>query len=119
MPFYTMTAATPAVATDTAFTAQTVTLTTDPVLVAYSIVTPLVADATDGKSYYSLLVKTEKNTAGFPVKVNLKDTSANVFAGNTQGKAFAITLEFQAQEIMAKATVTEWVPAGSAEEIIK
>lgn len=118
LPFYTV-SGTPAVATDTAFASQAVELTTDPVLVAYSIVTPLVATATDGKADYSLLVKTEKNTAGFAVKVNLKDTAANVFAGNTQGKAFAVTLEFQAQEIEAKATVTEWVAAGSAEEIIK
>lgn len=120
LPFYVMTNATPAVATDDAFVTtdatKAVTLTTTAAPAAYSIVTPLVAT---GTADYQLRVKTEQNKAGYDVNVDLKTMLNAAFTGSTQGKAFAITLRFQAQEIKGLGTVTAWVDAGNAEEIIK
>lgn len=118
LPFYVMTS--PTVATDDAFVStdatKAVTLTTTAAPVAYSIVTPLIAT---GTADYQLRVKTENNKAGFDVDVNLKTMYSTAFTGTTQGQAFAITLRFQAQEIKGLGTVTAWVDAGNAEEIIK
>ena len=47
-------------------------------------------------------------------KVNDTD-EALPFTGDTQGKAFEITLTFKATEIVATATVTDWVKGGNTE----
>ncbi len=112
-PFYTIdnTTTTP-VLTDTAFVAKNVALTvvdgtkvTVAPSVAYSMVAPIIADGTED---YELLVKTEKNTAGFPVKINLKDAAGNAFTGSTQGKAFVVTILFESTPIEALGEVTDW-----------
>lgn len=107
-----------AVATDTAFSTQTVALTTTGAHAAYVLATPVTATGTND---YTLGVKTANHTDPFVVKVNLKDISNNTqaFTGDTAGKAFAVTLTFKATEIEAKATVTEWVNGGTADEEIQ
>lgn len=113
--FYTIdnttTPATPA-ATDSLFSAKNVALqvvdgTTVTVApsIGYSMVAPIIADGTED---YELLVKTEKNLTGFPVKVHLKDASGVAFSGSTQGKAFVVTLEFESTPIEALGEVTDW-----------
>ena len=110
IPFYTVDAS--GVGTDTAFAGQNVALVyvdnttvTEAPKVAYSMVTPIIADGTED---YELLVKTEKNTDGFAVKVNLKQPGNTAFTGSTQGKAFVITLDFESTPIEALGTVTAW-----------
>ncbi|MDE7305732.1 MAG: fimbrillin family protein [Alistipes sp.] len=107
-----------AVATDDAFSKQTLTLTTTSAHSAYVLITPVIATGTND---YTLGVKTANHTDPFYVKVNLKDiaNSSNAFTGDTTGKSFAVTLTFKATEIEAKATVTEWVDGGTADEEIQ
>ena len=118
-PFYTI--GTDGAATDTAFTGQNVALvevdnTTVTVApsIAYSLVAPVTADGTED---YELLVKTEKNTAGFPVKVNLRDAAGSAFNGTTRGYKFVITLDFESTPIQALGTVTEWTEVVMPDDI--
>lgn len=118
--FYTVDAG---VATDNAFTAQNValievdgTVVTEAPTIAYSIVAPIIADGTED---YELLVKTEKNTKGFTVPVNLKAPGGSAFTGTTQGKYFIITLEFESTPIQTQGKVTAWVEGGSDDITIK
>ncbi|MDE6446668.1 MAG: fimbrillin family protein [Alistipes sp.] len=115
MDFYTIdnttTPATP-VATDSLFQGKKValkvvdgTIVTDAPRIGYSMVAPIIATGSDD---YELLVKTEKNPKGFPVKVNLKKPGNTAFTGSTQGKAFVITLEFESTPIEALGQVTDW-----------
>ena len=101
-----------AAATDSLFSAKNVVLTvvdgtkvTVAPSIGYSMVAPIIADGTED---YELLVKTEKNTAGFPVKINLKDAAGNAFTGSTQGKAFVVTILFESTPIEALGEVTDW-----------
>lgn len=101
-----------AAATDSLFSAKNVVLTvvdgtkvTVAPSIGYSMVAPIIADGTED---YELLVKTEKNPAGFPVKINLKDAAGNAFTGSTQGKAFVVTILFESTPIEALGEVTDW-----------
>ena len=118
-PFYTI--GTDGAATDTVFAGQNVALvevdgTTVMVApsIAYSLVAPVTADGTED---YELLVKTEKNTAGFPVKVNLRDAAGSAFNGTTRGYKFVITLDFESTPIQALGTVTEWTEVVMPDDI--
>ena len=113
-PFYTMTGNT---YNEDAFATQTLVLTTTPTNAAYSLVAPITAT---GTADFTLLVKaTQGATEGVTVPVNLKGTDTNAFSGDTQGKAFEVTLTFKATEIQAKATVAAWETGGTASEEIK
>lgn len=99
-------------ATDTAFAGQNVALkevdgvdVTVAPTIAYSLVAPIIADGTED---YELLVKTEENPDGFPVKINLKKADKAAFTGSTQGIAFVITLDFESTPIEALGEVTAW-----------
>ncbi len=107
-----------ATATDNAFSKQSVALTTTAAHAAYVLATPVVATGTND---YTLGVMTANHTEPFMVKVNLKDiaNATQAFTGDTAGKAFAVTLTFKATQIEAKATVTEWVDGGTADEEIQ
>lgn len=48
-------------------------------------------------------------------KLSTADEIPVVFTGDTQGQAFEITLTFKATEIVATATVTDWVKGGNTE----
>lgn len=114
-PFYAVTGGT--TYTNTAFTGQTLALTTDPTVVAYSLVAPILADGsnTAGSADFELKVYTEKGDAtGVNVPVGLLTNASATYAGETQGKAFEITLTFKATEIKAKATVSPWVLDGTS-----
>mgnify|MGYP000668825462 CR=1 FL=1 len=109
--FYTMTENT---YNDVAFSAQTLALTKTAANAAYSLVAPITATGTGD---FKLRITTQKD-ADSPlvneVAVDLKDTSSSTFTGDTQGKAFEITLTFKATEIQAKASVKEWENAGTS-----
>lgn len=92
---------------------HTITLTTDPTLVAYSLVPPITARAQ--AHHFDLSVKTEKSGEAIAVPVNLEASLGGAFSGDTRGKAFEITITFKATEIKAKATVTDWEDAGSSD----
>lgn len=116
MKFYTVTGGT--TYTDNAVddTDNKISLTTDATLAAYSLVAPINATGTNDFQL-KVLTKTADQLAPVTntVNVNLKDTGAMTFTGDTQGKAFEITMTFKATEIQAKATVTEWENAGSSD----
>ena len=96
-----------------------IALTTTAEEVAYSLVAPIIAD-NDAK-HITLKVDTKlgetvttKEVSFDLYKVNDTD-EALPFTGDTQGKAFEITLTFKATEIVATATVTDWVKGGNTE----
>lgn len=96
-----------------------IALTTTAEEVAYSLVAPIIAD-NDAK-HITLKVDTKlgetvttKEVSFDLYKVNDSD-EALPFTGDTQGKAFEITLTFKATEIVATATVTDWVKGGNTE----
>lgn len=102
-----------------------IALTTTAEEVAYSLVAPIIAD-NDAK-HITLKVDTklgetvttkEVSFDLYKVKVNDSD-EALPFTGDTQGKAFEITLTFKATEIVATATVTDWVKGGNTEVEIR
>lgn len=102
---------------DAEFTGQTKALTTGGEEVAYSMVSPVIAD---GTTDYTLVVKTANSiTAGVTVPVNLKATGGGAYSGDTQGKKFVVTLTFKATEITAVATVQPWTEDGKGEEEIQ
>lgn len=98
-----------------------IALTTTAEEVAYSLVAPIIAD-NDAK-HITLKVDTKlgetvttKEVSFDLYKVKVNDTDeALPFTGDTQGKAFEVTLTFKATEIVAKATVTDWVKGGNSE----
>ena len=98
-----------------------IALTTTAEEVAYSLVAPIIAD-NDAK-HITLKVDTKlgetvttKEVSFDLYKVKVNDTDeALPFTGDTQGKAFEITLTFKATEIVATATVTDWVKGGNTE----
>lgn len=96
-----------------------IALTTTAEEVAYSLVAPIIAD-NDAK-HITLKVDTKlgetvttKEVSFDLYKVNDTD-EALPFTGDTQGQAFEITLTFKATEIVATATVTDWVKGGNTE----
>ena len=92
---------------------------TSPANAAYSLVAPITATGTGD---FKLKITTQKDAESplvNEVAVDLKDTSSSTFTGDTQGKAFEITLTFKATEIQAKASVKEWEKAGTATGEIK
>lgn len=104
---------------DVAFSAQTLALTKTAANAAYSLVAPITATGTGD---FKLKITTQKDAESplvNEVAVDLKDTSSSTFTGDTQGKAFEITLTFKATEIQAKASVKEWGKAGTATGEIK
>ena len=114
--FYTMTENT---YNDVAFSAQTLALTKTAANAAYSLVAPITATGTGD---FKLKITTQKDAESplvNEVAVDLKNTSSSTFTGDTQGKAFEITLTFKATEIQAKASVKEWENAGTATGEIK
>ena len=118
MAFYRIDAATPAY-TDNAVDAtdNKIELTTDAVEAAYSLVAPIIAgNSTD---HFTLKVSTDLDGTPTVKEVSLKLSTADetpvVFTGDTQGQAFEITLTFKATEIVATATVTDWVKGGNTE----
>lgn len=119
-PFYAVTGGT--TYTNTAFTGQTLALTTTSTVAAYSLVAPILADgnSTAGSADFELKVYTDKApAAGMDVPVGLLNTLSAAYAGETQGKAFEVTLTFKATEIKAKATVSPWVLDGTSSPEIK
>lgn len=105
--------------TNTAFTGKELVLTTTSTVVAYSLVVPVLAT---GTADFELKVYTEKApVTGVNVPVGLlnKDTPPTAYIGETQGKAFEITLTFKSSGINAKASVTQWVLDGTSSPEIK
>ena len=87
----------------------------EPVAVAYTLVTPVPVTATPvTEKHYTMVIKTEKHTDAKTVDVTLKtkDTPATNFSTATTGYAFDVVLTFNATEIMATATVTDWKEGG-------
>ena len=92
---------------------------TSPANAAYSLVAPITATGTGD---FKLKITTQKDAESplvNEVAVDLKGTSSSTITGDTQGKAFEITLTFKATEIQAKASVKEWEKAGTATGEIK
>jgi hypothetical protein len=119
-PFYVVTGGT--TYANTAFTGQTLALTTTSTVAAYSLVAPILADGgiTPGSADFELKVYTDKApVAGVDVPVGLLTNLSAAYAGETQGKAFDITLTFKGSEIKAKATVSPWVLDGTSSPEIK
>ena len=119
-PFYAVTGGT--TYTNTAFTGQTLALTTASTAVAYSLVAPILADggSAAGTADFELRVYTEKApVAGVDVPVGLLNSTPAAYAGETQGKAFEITLTFKSSGINAKASVTQWMLDGTSSPEIK
>lgn len=97
-----------------------IALTTTAEEAAYSLVAPITAE--NGVKHFTLSVDTklgetvttrEVSFDLYKAKVGEEDPA--VFSGDTQGKAFEVTLTFKATEIVAKATVTDWVKGGNSE----
>ena len=97
-----------------------IVLTTDAVEAAYSLVAPIIAE--NGVKHFALKVDTKlgetvttKEVSFDLYKAKVGEDDPAVFSGDTQGKAFEITLTFKATEIVATATVTDWVKGGNTE----
>ena len=97
-----------------------IALTTDAVEAAYSLVAPIIAE--NGVKHFALKVDTKlgetvttKEVSFDLYKAKVGEEDPAVFSGDTQGKAFEITLTFKATEIVATATVTDWVKGGNTE----
>ena len=92
-------------------------MTTDAVEAAYSLVAPIIAG--NSADHFTLKVSTDLDGTPTVKEVSLKLSTADeipvVFTGDTQGQAFEITLTFKATEIVATATVTDWVKGGNTE----
>lgn len=97
-----------------------IALTTTAEEVAYSLVAPITAE--NGVKHFTLSVDTKlgetvttKEVSFDLYKAKVGEEDPAVFSGDTQGKAFEVTLTFKATEIVAKATVTDWVKGGNTE----
>lgn len=97
-----------------------IALTTTAEEVAYSLVAPITAE--NGVKHFTLSVDTKlgetvttKEVSFDLYKAKVGEEDPAVFSGDTQGKAFEVTLTFKATEIVAKATVTDWVKGGNSE----
>lgn len=117
MKFYTITDGTNYTENAVDGTDNKITPTTTATLVAYSLVAPITATGTND---FQIKVQTKTATQEKAVEstpyVHLKKTGdSGAFTGNTQGQAFEITITLKATEIVAKATVTDWVDAGSSD----
>ena len=119
MAFYRIDAAATPAYTDNAVDAtdNKIELTTDAVEAAYSLVAPIIAG--NSADHFTLKVSTDLDGTPTVKEVSLKLSTADeipvVFTGDTQGQAFEITLTFKATEIVATATVTDWVKGGNTE----
>lgn len=95
--------------TDTEYVTQTYDLTTTSTYQAYTLAAPIIAD---GSEDYTFKVYAANAQGGsMEVPVDLKRTvsgTTTLFTGDTQGKAFDITLLFKAKTITAIAAVTGW-----------
>ncbi len=84
------------------FTGQSITLTTTPQEVAYTMIQPINI-ATFGANGYHIYIRTDNVLEGIEIPVSITNT------GNTEGKNITILLTFgPAREIRAMATVTDW-----------
>ena len=97
-----------------------IALTTTAEETAYSLVAPIIAE--NGVKHFALKVDTKlgetvttKEVSFDLYKAKVGEEDPAVFSGDTQGKAFEITLTFKATEIVATATVTDWVKGGNTE----
>lgn len=97
-----------------------IALTTTAEEAAYSLVAPIIAE--NGVKHFALKVDTKlgetvttKEVSFDLYKAKVGEEDPAVFSGDTQGKAFEVTLTFKATEIVAKATVTDWVKGGNTE----
>lgn len=97
-----------------------IALTTTAEEAAYSLVAPIIAE--NGVKHFALKVDTKlgetvttKEVSFDLYKAKVGEEDPAVFSGDTQGKAFEITLTFKATEIVATATVTDWVKGGNTE----
>lgn len=97
-----------------------IALTTTAEEVAYSLVAPITAE--NGVKHFTLSVDTKlgetvttKEVSFDLYKAKVGEEDPAVFSGDTQGKAFEVTLTFKATEIVATATVTDWVKGGNSE----
>lgn len=97
-----------------------IALTTTAEEVAYSLVAPITAE--NGVKHFTLSVDTKlgetvttKEVSFDLYKAKVGEEDPAVFSGDTQGKAFEVTLTFKATEIVATATVTDWVKGGNTE----
>mgnify|MGYP001667781184 CR=1 FL=1 len=122
MAFYHIDAAATPAYTDNAVDAtdNKIELTTDAVAAAYSLVAPIIAE--NGVKHFTLSVDTKlgetvttKEVSFDLYKAKVGEEDPAVFSGDTQGKAFEVTLTFKATEIVATATVTDWVKGGNTE----
>ena len=114
MAFYRIDAATSAY-TDNAVDAtdNKIELTTDAVEAAYSLVAPIVAG--NAADHFELAITTTLHSTPYTTSFKLKDSNNFDFSSDTQGMAFEVSLLFKATEIVAKATVTDWVKGGNTE----
>ncbi len=114
MPFYGMDDT--SYSDDAVSATNVITLTTTAAKAAYSLVAPFTANNVN--DHIELQVVTDLNgtttTKNIPLKLKVAGGAAD-FAGDTQGKAFEISLTFKATDIQATATVTEWAEEGSTE----
>lgn len=97
-----------------------IALTTTAEEAAYSLVAPITAE--NGVKHFTLSVDTKlgetvttKEVSFDLYKAKVGEEDPAVFSGDTQGKAFEVTLTFKATEIVATATVTDWVKGGNTE----
>lgn len=95
--------------TDTEYASQTYDLTTTAAYQAYTLAAPIMADGT--ADYTFKIYAANAQGGSMEVPVDLKRTvsgTTTLFTGDTQGKAFDITLLFKAKTITATAAVTGW-----------
>ena len=85
---------------------------------AYVLAPPVTASvANDTKEYTFRVVYLDgATTKTSDVEVDLKVNNTTLFAGDTKGNAFNITLKFVGGQIVANATVTPWVNGGTFEQ---
>ena len=91
-----------------------IALTTASKSVAYSMVAPVTAAAGTATEYTLEIVTA--NEGAKTIAIDLKNTDATAFTGNTAGYSFGISISFiSVNEITANVTVEEWLEAGEFE----
>lgn len=106
--------------TDVTFAATPLTAEmTTPKAVAYTLCQPLTAEqVTSANDYYITVTNTTGTSRTVAVDLkNVDDTSS--FTDATAGVAFTVTLNFRATEILATASVTDWVQGGNTTVVVE
>ncbi|MCM1302377.1 MAG: fimbrillin family protein, partial [Alistipes senegalensis] len=111
----------------TAATAEGTATDADAQYVAYSMIAPFTTKSTGSKITNMVLkVYTEKHEDGIEAPIaglyessNVNPDTGSIYAGSTEGKKFDVTLKFIGKEIVASATVTDWIPVYADEVVIQ